>query len=93
MSKYIDADKMIEDTKAMKRIAEGITIDGIIKYINEHSTDEVEKVTHSEWHTGTVRMNSVTISCRNCHRTEKISLTNEFEYCPHCGAKMDGANE
>ena len=25
MSKYIDADKMIKDTKAMKRIAEGIT--------------------------------------------------------------------
>lgn len=37
MSRYIDADKMIEDTKAMASYAEAITIDGIIDYINGHA--------------------------------------------------------
>lgn len=51
---------------------------------------EIERLNkHSEWHTGTVRMNCIDVTCRNCHRTEKISVTNYFEYCPHCGAKMD----
>lgn len=51
---------------------------------------DVAKVIHSEWHVSTVRMNCIDVTCRNCHRTEKISVTNYFEYCPHCGAKMDG---
>lgn len=72
MKRYIDADKMISDTKAMKRVAEGIMIDGIIKYVEDNA------------------MQSVSITCRNCHRTEEISITNQYEYCPHCGAKMDG---
>ena len=36
--RIIDADKMIADTKAMQKyIAEGITCDGIIKYLEDHS--------------------------------------------------------
>lgn len=35
--KYIDADKMIRDTEAMKVVAEGITIDGIVKYIKDNA--------------------------------------------------------
>ena len=30
-----------------------------------------------------------TQECSNCHQEEKISLCNE-NYCPNCGAKMDG---
>ena len=90
MPRYINADKMISDTKAMKRVAEGIMIDGIIKYVEDNATDMVVEEKHSRWQTGIVRMQSMSITCRNCHRTEEISITNQYEYCPHCGAKMDG---
>lgn len=90
MRRYIDADKMISDTKAMKRVVEGIMIDGIIKYVEDNVTDKVVEEKHSRWQTGEVRMQSMSITCRNCHRTEEISITNQYEYCPHCGAKMDG---
>lgn len=30
---------MIKDTEAMKAVAEGITIEGIIKYIEDHSIE------------------------------------------------------
>lgn len=58
--------------------------------INRQQYADVAEVIHSDWHTSTVRMSSIDVTCRNCHRTEKISITNYFEYCPHCGAKMDG---
>ena len=61
--------------------------------VKRFPTADVAEVTHSEWHTNTVRMNSITITCRNCHRTEEISVTNDFEYCPHCGAKMNRARK
>lgn len=60
-----------------------------IERLNKSSAN-VTEVIHSEWHTGTVRMNCIEVTCSNCHRTEKISVTNYFEYCPHCGEKMDG---
>lgn len=90
MRRYVDADKMIKDTKAMEKVAEGIMINGIIKYIEDNVVEKTDTEKHSRWQTGAIRMNSQTITCRNCHRTEEISITNCYEYCPHCGAKMDG---
>lgn len=40
MPRYIDADKMITDTEAMKTVSEAIIIDGIIQYINDNATDQ-----------------------------------------------------
>ena len=52
---------------------------------------DVMEVRHSYWQCSNVRMSSRDITCKYCHRTETISNGNEdFEYCPHCGAKMDG---
>ena len=51
----------------------------------------VMEVRHSYWQCSNVRMSSRDITCKYCHRTETISNgTEDFEYCPHCGAKMDG---
>ena len=55
------------------------------------STADVAEARHSYWQCSNVRMSSRDITCRYCHRTETISNGEEdFEYCPHCGAKMDG---
>ena len=54
-------------------------------------TADVVEVRHSYWQCSNVRMPSRDITCRYCHRTETISNgKDDFEYCPHCGAKMDG---
>ena len=37
---WINAEKMIEDTERMKKVAEAIDIDGIIKYINDYKLDD-----------------------------------------------------
>lgn len=46
MARYVDADKMIADTEAMRAVSEAITIDGIVKYLNEHATADVQEWTH-----------------------------------------------
>ena len=56
----------------------------------KQSTADVEEARYSYWQCFNVRMPSRDITCRYCHRTETISNGEEdFEYCPHCGAKMD----
>ena len=70
------------------------TANGILLDENQTPTADVVEVRHSYWQCSNVRMSSRDITCRYCHRTETISNGNEdFEYCPHCGAKMDGKDE
>ena len=55
---------------------------------------DVAEVTHSEWHCSSVSMKTRNITCRHCRRTETISNGREnFDYCPNCGARMDGEGE
>lgn len=59
MGRYINADKMIADTEAMRQISEAITIDGIIKYINEHATSDVEEAKHGDGRVGMMTENEL----------------------------------
>ena len=94
MRKYIDAEQMkyqirhqgVPDDYYNDEDSEDI----MCEMVDDLPDADVAEVIHSEWHTATVRMSCIDVTCRNCHRTEKISITNYFEYCPHCGAKMDG---
>ena len=60
------------------------------RVISKLPTADVVEVRHSYWQCSNVRISSRDITCKYCHRTEIISNGSEdFEYCPHCGAKMD----
>lgn len=91
MSRYIDADKMIEDSKSMKQVADGITIDGIIEYLEEHSTEEVSVVRHGEWKFIRIDENSnlPVIQCSICG----VKTFGAKPYCFNCGAKMDRGHQ
>lgn len=91
MSRYVDTDKVYEMASIHEDFKQNIAdLTSLKEVLDDTPPADVEEVVHSDWHTATVRMTCIDITCRNCHRTEKISITNYFEYCPHCGAKMDG---
>lgn len=90
MSRYIDADALLLKIDCHGTNKFGMLDEDIRDFVRKIPAADVAEVIHSDWHTSTVRMSSIDVTCRNCHRTEKISITNYFEYCPHCGAKMDG---
>lgn len=91
---YIEREKVIEIAKDEyysdfhKSMAD---LTSLRELLEDSPTADVVEVRHSYWQCSNVRMSSRDITCRYCHRTETISNGNEdFEYCPHCGAKMDG---
>ena len=85
---YIEREELLNN---LKRFAPEHVTPLIVNLIQKQSTADVVEVRHSYWQCSNVRMPSRDITCRYCHRTETISNGKEdFEYCPHCGAKMDG---
>ena len=102
MSRYIDADKLYELIRTNDyRLA---TINGSIDYgmftvgikqaIDETPTADVAEVRHGKWLTWEeqfpdrkpTKKNNLGVFCNNCHS----HADNMTDYCPHCGAKMDG---
>ena len=91
---YIEREKVLEIAKDNyysdfhKSMADLISLRELLE---DTPAADVAEVRHSYWQCSNVRMSSRDITCRYCHRTETISNGEEdFEYCPHCGAKMDG---
>ena len=90
---YIEREKVIEIAKDeyysdFHRSMADLT--SVRELLEDTPTADVVEVRHSYWQCSNVRMSSRDITCRYCHRTETISNGEEdFEYCPHCGAKMD----
>lgn len=91
---YVEKEKVLEMAKDKyysdfhKSMAD---LTSLRELLEDTPAANVVEVRHSYWQCSNVRMSSRDTTCRYCHRTETISNGNEdFEYCPHCGAKMDG---
>ena len=103
--KLIDADVLPslfdeEYKKTMKLISEGEShLDNLAEGFTEahqvilkQPTIEAEPVRHGEW----LHLEHMKYRCSACERACYVAtIMNEpsFEYCPHCGAKMDGGSE
>lgn len=75
MSRYIDADALIEKFKAEHDWSS-------IYIVGDIPIADVVEVVHGEW---IYNKTSTLWECSNCH-DEEIRTT---DYCPHCGAKMN----
>ena len=98
MARYIDADKLIESTIVKFKC---VPLVGVTNYIygeecfggehldtliNEQPTADVVEVKHGEW-----LYNVKYYSCSICAgKRFNLLLGTDAEFCPHCGAKMDG---
>ena len=94
---YIEKEKVLEIAKDKyysdfhKSMAD---LTSLRELLEDTPAADVIEVRHSYWQCFNVRMSSRDITCRYCHRTETISNGKEdFEYCPHCGAKMEKGGE
>lgn len=53
---------------------------------------DVAPVVHGEWEWREFYgEHGLMLCCSNCRETEGANM--RFEYCPHCGARMDGGNK
>ena len=70
--------------------ADAITMEGV-KIVNQFPYEDVAPVQHGMWiyHPDDLFPGDSTQECSHCHEEEYVTLCNE-NYCPNCGAKMDG---
>lgn len=103
MSRYIDAEKIEEvirnelplkylmTNSYSRAISNGLKIAEILNDIIP--TADVEEVNHGEWKKTETRGNCETkAQCSACGDTV-IYWCQPYNYCPNCGAKMDGGDK
>lgn len=88
--------QLIDANEAKRRIiafatgchTEALTVDSIIMLLNQSDTVDAVEVVHGRWEYWTGGLER----CSACGHeyTDYIECHN---YCPNCGAKMDGGNE
>jgi hypothetical protein len=89
MAEYINRDELIEN---LKKFAPECYNALINQLITKQPTADVVEVKHGEWvHTDKARHWTFKDECSECtyHEYDRDDLS-YLNYCPHCGAKMDG---
>lgn len=101
--RLIDADEFLLTTKVgctlasmctantAKREILKVTYELIKERIGEADTVEAEPVKHSKWLD--VRCEVKCSCCGETYSDEIFLMRGEINYCPNCGAKMDGGDE
>ena len=98
--RLISADAFIEDikTEAVNLFLDGFKgtpqptdhLFAIIDRINEQPTVDAVEVVHGRW-IDTDYKPDIYCKCSVCGR--RVYAYDDYNYCPRCGAKMDGGNE
>ena len=88
MTEYIER-KALRDTLYD---ADAITMSGV-KILNQFPSADVAPVRHGQWVSVPHKLARV---CSVCNRDEPYKFADidadVYDYCPSCGAKMDGGN-
>ena len=87
--RLIDANVFIKDLTAMKSAYDAIALDGMVKALKEAPTIDPESLRpHGEW---VVCSDGYYPYCSECKEEPKGgAMTN---YCPNCGAVMQGVKD
>lgn len=100
MSRYIDADAALKRFEEIhgneSNLLNCYNADWIVSFIETQPTADVREVRHESWKYKTLdNFRKVECTCTHCgwsgvENYDSYVDISDFEYCPHCGAKMDG---
>ena len=94
MAEYIDRESLISNLKEFANEQLTTLIENLIQ---KQPTADVAEVRHGKWLTWEeqfpdrkpTKKNNLGVFCNNCHS----HADNMTDYCPNCGARMDGETE
>lgn len=99
MPRYIDADALIVERTIFMQDEEGFDVSVVlVSDIKLAPTADVEEVKHGEWIPIVIQESYYdppycdTCKCSLCGYEIDVSET-VYNYCPNCGAKMDGKGD
>lgn len=88
---YIEREDLIKQfTCAGGRFVYGDMVSGIISRIKQSPAADVAEVRHGEWKILDSDLGWVEGKCSACGYTDCFDENGFYNYCPECGAKMDG---
>ena len=96
MAEYIDREAALKRFEEIKQsgisLKDAIYIDGVMAVIETLPAADVEPVRHGEW---VDTPNGTETICSYCKADWNVfdNDTYRFNYCPHCGAKMEREDE
>lgn len=91
MSRYIDAEQFICELDGSECLDTERDYDEIAKRLEECETADVEEIRHGKWIFD--KIGYIACSCcdfRAYAEYKHIDFDHLNNYCPNCGAKMDG---
>jgi len=90
MPRYIDADALIDDIR--KHSESYFADDFAHEWVDKQPSADVQPVRHGHWiHDGLDIPHGVDwMHCSECGKRDKYCPTTMTNYCPNCGARMDG---
>ena len=93
IKKEVVIDKFEKLQKRAETMRDKIYLDGVLAVIENIPTAEVQEVKHGEWKEIKCgdEIFDYYFKCSNCgNTTPPKAFPVAPDYCPHCGAKMDG---
>lgn len=97
MTEYVEREKVLKRFEELKNKADlfrdKVYLDGVMAVIEALPAADVAPVVHSQWIEGSENFTcgNYNAECRKCHANIRWNGCDEdFNYCPNCGAKMDG---
>ena len=88
MKDYIDRQEVIKTVAFHREDLDGV--DHALNSIKSIPSADVAPVVHSKWLSVGHKLSRI---CSRCYRDEPYKFAddnaNVYDYCPHCGAKMD----
>ena len=88
MAEYIAKGQVIEWFRPYGHTDKGIPYFGLVTDIHEMKAADVAPVRHGRWETNSDRPD--TLICSMCKCGFDMWKHDPHNYCPNCGAKMDG---
>ena len=104
MKEYIERDVLLSEIKHKNEVMktsflkQSLCVGDIIHCINSAATADVAPVVHAKWEPIVIQESYLdppycdTCKCSVCEYEIDVSET-VYNYCPNCGAKMDGGNK
>ena len=93
MDEYIRREDVIEWFMPYAHAGESIDADVVISDIKGMKAADVAPVVHGRWASVAGKRDRI---CSRCLHNEPYKNADDnaevFEFCPHCGAKMDGGD-
>lgn len=91
MADYIDRDAVISEIERREALMVGdkrISVDAMKSFIKNRPSADVAPMVHGQWETNSDRPDS--LICSVCKCGFDMWKHDPHNYCPNCGAKMDG---